>query len=206
MSNFHVLASLRCHAAAGSGLSSSSALVVAAALALLALWGIASTPAEAAELTCSCERYVGTQVSSDWLDGTRRPSKAHLQSTLAKHTATCCWAQGELQGSADRQPRSRCHCWHLNSLLSSQVPHTLVATSCGNTTCGHPWSQPIIVYTAETITFTARTVLFICCAAQGGGMDQAVSLMAQPGVAMHVEFNPVSLATASLQLGQRSLW
>jgi galactokinase len=34
------------------------------------------------------------------------------------------------------------------------------------------------------------------CGVQGGGMDQAVSLMAQPGVAMHVEFNPVRYATA----------
>jgi N-acetylgalactosamine kinase len=51
--------------AAGGGLSSSSALVVAAALALLALWGLPASPAEVAELTCSCERYVGTQVSPE---------------------------------------------------------------------------------------------------------------------------------------------
>jgi galactokinase len=42
----------------------------------------------------------------------------------------------------------------------------------------------------------------ICCGCrceryvgtQGGGMDQAVSLLAQAGRAMHVEFNPVSAA------------
>ncbi|WIA29079.1 hypothetical protein OEZ86_011590 [Tetradesmus obliquus] len=80
----------------GGGLSSSSALVVAAALALLALWGVPASPAQVAELTCSCERYVGTQ---------------------------------------------------------------------------------------------------------GGGMDQAVSLMAQPGVAMHVEFNPVHASPVRLPKG-----
>lgn len=46
---------------AGAGLSSSSALVVSAALALLALWRIDASPAEVAEFTCSCERFVGTQ-------------------------------------------------------------------------------------------------------------------------------------------------
>lgn len=36
----------------GSGLSSSSALVVASALALLALWGIPASPSQVAEFTC----------------------------------------------------------------------------------------------------------------------------------------------------------
>lgn len=37
---------------AAAGLSSSSALVVATALALLALWGVAAGPGEVAEFTC----------------------------------------------------------------------------------------------------------------------------------------------------------
>lgn len=47
----------------GSGLSSSSSLVCATALALLAALGQGdvATPAEVAEFACTCERYVGTQ-------------------------------------------------------------------------------------------------------------------------------------------------
>eukprot|EP00775_Hariotina_reticulata_P013754 gene13754-13873_t len=78
------------------GLSSSSALVVSSALAFLALWDVPASAAEVAELTCRCERFVGTQ---------------------------------------------------------------------------------------------------------GGGMDQAVSLMAQPGVALHVEFAPVRAQPVPLPSG-----
>jgi len=46
---------------AGAGVSSSSALVCAASLALLGAYGVRLSKVEVAEFTCACERYVGTQ-------------------------------------------------------------------------------------------------------------------------------------------------
>eukprot|EP00892_Ulva_mutabilis_P004938 jgi/Ulvmu1/2816/UM142_0014.1 len=50
----------------GSGLSSSSALVVAVAVAILAAYGCSATQADIASFTCSAERYVG--VNSGGMD------------------------------------------------------------------------------------------------------------------------------------------
>lgn len=50
----------------GSGLSSSSSLVVAVAVAILAAYGCSATQADVATFTCSAERYVG--VNSGGMD------------------------------------------------------------------------------------------------------------------------------------------
>lgn len=50
----------------GSGLSSSSALVVAVAVAILAAYGCRATQADVATFTCAAERYVG--VNSGGMD------------------------------------------------------------------------------------------------------------------------------------------
>lgn len=50
----------------GSGLSSSSALVVAVAVAILAAYGCSATQADVATFTCAAERYVG--VNSGGMD------------------------------------------------------------------------------------------------------------------------------------------
>lgn len=50
----------------GSGLSSSSALVVAVAVAILGAYGCSATQADIASFTCAAERYVG--VNSGGMD------------------------------------------------------------------------------------------------------------------------------------------
>jgi galactokinase len=52
----------------------------------------------------------------------------------------------------------------------------------------------------------AEVVLLCVCrcerfvGTQGGGMDQAISVLAQEGCAMHVKFNPVGITTDALAL------
>ncbi len=45
---------------------------------------------------------------------------------------------------------------------------------------------------AEVADFACRCERYV--GTEGGGMDQAISMMASAGVAMHITFNPVSYA------------
>lgn len=170
---------------AGSGLSSSAAIVVSSALAVLACHGIQLTKGE----VCALEEE---GACGSWF-----PSIPH-----------CRLAGTPLAGA----PRA---CNHPPGLLAAWLAGTppplfcwLPALPAGNSTAGackrtrthaapmhidisslplpSPPRSPLL---PQVASFAAKAEQYVGVTA--GGMDQAISVMGMPGVAMLVEFNPV---------------
>ena len=67
--------------------------------------------------------------------------------------------------------------------------------------CSHPVILNKKEWLQEVATFTASCEKYV--GTESGGMDQAISIMGQQGIAKLVEFNPVLPHTATCGLGFR---
>ena len=70
----------------------------------------------------------------------------------------------------------------------SAAPQSNHPTPCSH--CARPLPVPPTRVSQELSEFTARAERYV--GVTSGGMDQAISVMGMPGMALMVEFNPVS--------------
>lgn len=91
----------------------------------------------------------------------------------------------------------------LQVLVHGRVPTGAGVSSSSAIVCacalGVLGAHGVTLCKGEVAEFTARAERYV--GVSSGGMDQAISIMGQPGTAMHVEFNPVRASDVPLPPG-----